>query len=95
MSCRENLDSPVNTDVLNKEMIFKESCRETLSNCPDESLSRIIPETVAMTTLECHSKETSPSVHEPPLQMEEEHQELTNNERHGTAVRTSILDEFI
>ncbi|XP_078354247.1 uncharacterized protein LOC144638827 isoform X2 [Oculina patagonica] len=91
---RENLDSPVNTDVLNKEMIVKESCRDTLSNRPDKgSLSRIIPETVA--TLECHSKETSPSVHEPLSQMEEERQELTNNEKHGTAVRTSILDEFI
>lgn len=100
---REKLDSSVNTDVLSKEAIVRESCQESLSNCPDVGLiSEIIPEAVAMTTLECHSKENNPSIHEAPLQMaegdncvQETPQGNTDNEKHGPVARTSILDEFI
>lgn len=53
-----------------------------------------------MTTLERHSKETSSSIHEPSLRMaadgeQGKRQHLTDNDKHGTVVRTSILDEFI
>lgn len=79
---------------MSKETIVRESCQETPSNCSDVTLTRrVIPETVTMATSECDFKETSPSVHEPLLQMAAEHLDLTINET--TAVRTSILDDFI
>lgn len=81
-------------DILTKETIFGESCQDTPSNCSDVTLTRrVIPETVTMATLECDFRGTGPSVHEPLLQMAAEHLDATINET--TAVRTSILDDFI
>ena len=58
--CREKPDSSLNTNVLNEEAIVRGSSQESLSKCPDVGLIRqIIPETVAMTTLECYSKENN------------------------------------
>ena len=100
--CREKPDSSVNTDVLNEEAIVRESS-QSLSKCPDVGLIRqIIPETVAMTTLECYSKENNPSIHESLSRMreggnclQETHRDITDHDKHGPAARTSILDEFI
>ena len=93
----------MNTDVMSEEAIVRESCQESLSNCPDVGLiSEIIPETVAMTTLDCYSKENNPSIHESPSRMREDdncvqetHQGITEHEKHEPVARTSILDEFI
>ena len=101
--CREKPDSSVNTDVLNEEAIVRGSSQESLSKCPDVGLLRqIIPETVAMTTLECYSKENNPSIHESLSRMreggnclQETHRDITDHDKHGPAARTSILHEFI
>jgi len=99
---REKPDSSVNIDVLNEEAIVRGSSQESLSKCPDVGLIRqIIPETVAMTTLECYSKENNPSIHESLSRVEggnclqETHRDITDHDKHGPVARTSILDEFI
>lgn len=99
--CREKPDSSVNTDVLNEEAIVRGSSQE--SKCPDVGLVRqIIPKTVAMTTLECYSKENNPSIHESLPRMkeggnclQETHRDITDHDKHGPVATTSILDEFI
>lgn len=99
--CREKLDSSVNTDVYSEEAIVRESCQQSLSNCPDVGLiSEVIPESVAMNTPECYSKENNPTIHEPPSRMreadkcmQETQQDITDREKHEPV--TSILDEFI
>ena len=100
--CREKLDASVSTDVLSEEAIVGESCRQSLSNCVDVGLIReIIPETFAISTPECYSKENNPSSHEPRLRMREgdncvqETQDITDQEKRESVDRTSILDEFI
>lgn len=101
--CREKPDSSVNTDVLNEEAIVRGSNQESLSNFPDVGLIRqIIPETVAVTSLECYSKKNDPSIHESLSKMkeggnclQETHRDITDHDKHGPVARTSILDEFI
>ena len=86
---------------MNEEAIVRGSSQESLSKCPDVGLIRqIIPETVAMTTLECYSKENNPSIHESLSRMrgnclQETHRDITDHDKHGPVATTSILDEFI
>ena len=102
--CREKLDSSVNSDVLSEEAIVRESCEQSLSNCPDVGLtSEIIPETVAMSTPECYSKENNQGIHELILRGKREgdncsretHQDIAEQGKHEPVARTSILDDFI
>ena len=100
--CRENLDFSVDADVLSEEAVVRESCQQSLSNCPGGHgvISEIIPESIAMTTPECCSKENKPSIHESPSRMgegdnsvQETHFDITDQEKHEPVA--SILDEFI
>lgn len=97
--CRENLDFSGNTDVFSEEAIIRESCQQSLPNCPG-LISEVIPETIAMTTPECRSKANNPTILEPPSRMREgdnsvqqRRQDITYQERHEPVA--SILDEFI
>jgi len=99
--CRENLDFSVNTDVFSEEAIIRESCQQSLPNCPGVGLiTEVITETIAMTTPECRSKANNPTILEPPSRMREgdnsvqqRRQDITYQERHEPVA--SILDEFI
>ena len=101
--CREKLDSSVNTGVLSEEAIVRESCEQSLSNCPDVGLiSEIIPETVAMSTPECYSKENYQGIHKLRLRKREgdncsreTHQDIAKQGKHEPVARTSTLDDFI
>ena len=92
---RNRLKSSLNIDGFIKETIVRESYQDTQSNFTvDGPINEIIPETVAVSTLESHS--TSPSVHEPLVRIAAgDLQNLTDHRKQGTTVRTSILDEFI
>ena len=97
------MDSSVNTDVFSEDAIVRESCAPSLLNCPVVGLiSEIIPETVAMCTPECYSKENNPGIHELRLRKregdncsaQETHEDIAEQGKPVRA-RTSILDEFI